>query len=56
MTFQTPLGALRLTIVSMRYANAMQIMQGNVTHIMQLKIPEYTIPVVDDVTVHGPAT
>lgn len=34
----------------------MQIMQGDVTHIFQPEIPEYTQPFIDDVGVRGPPT
>jgi hypothetical protein len=56
MAFQTPLGALRPTMVPMGYTNAMQVMQGHITHLMQPEIPEYTQPFVDDVPVRGPAS
>jgi len=55
-TFQTPLGTLRLTSVPMGYTNAMQIMHGDVTHILQDEIPDITLPFVDDVPVKGPKT
>ena len=55
-TFQTPLGAKRLTCVPMGYTNATQIMHGDVTHILQDEIPHLTIPFVDDVAIKGPET
>jgi hypothetical protein len=55
-TFQTPLGAKRLTSVPMGYTNATQIMHGDVTHILQDEIPHVTIPFIDDVPVKGPLT
>ena len=55
-TFQSPLGTLRLTSVPMGYTNAMQIMHGDVTHILQDEIPDVTAPFVDDVPVKGPKT
>ena len=55
-TFQTPLGTKRLTSVPMGYTNAMQIMHGDVTFILQEEIPHITIPFVDDVPVKGPLT
>jgi hypothetical protein len=50
LTFQTPIGALRPTMVPMGYTNAMQIMQGHVTHIFQPEIPEFTQPFVAGAT------
>jgi hypothetical protein len=55
-TFQSPLGTLRLTSVPMGYTNAMQIMHGDVTHVLQDEIPHVTAPFVDDVPVKGPET
>jgi hypothetical protein len=55
-TFQTPLGTFRLTAIPMGYTNAAQIMQGNVTFILQDEIPHYTTPYIDDVPVKGPRT
>ena len=52
-TFQTPLGAKRLTCVLMGYTNATQIMHGDVTHILQDEIPHVTIPFVDNVAIKG---
>ena len=40
----------------MGYTNAMQIMHGDVTFILQEEIPHITIPFVDDVLVKGPLT
>jgi hypothetical protein len=54
MTFQMPLGTLWLTSVPMGYTNAMQIMHGDVTHILQDEIPDITLPFIDDVAVKGP--
>jgi len=53
-TFQTPLGTYRLTRIPMGYTNSVQIMQGDVTHILQDEIPAFTIPFIDDVPVKGP--
>ena len=53
-TFQTPLGTKRLTSVPMGYTNAMQIMHGDVTYVLQDKILDVTIPFVDDVLAKGP--
>lgn len=55
-TFQSPLGALRLTCIPMGYTNSVQIMQGDVTFILQAEIPHITQPFIDDVAVKGPTT
>jgi hypothetical protein len=55
-TFQTPLGTFRLTAIPMGYTNAAQIMQGDVSFILQDEIPEFTTPYIDDVPVKGPRT
>lgn len=55
-TFQTPLGTYRLTCIPMGYTNSVQIMQGDVSHILQDEIPHITIPFIDDVPVKGPPT
>lgn len=55
-TFQTPLGTLRLTSIPMGYTNSMQIQHGNLTFLLQDKIPEIAVPFVDDVPVKGPKT
>jgi hypothetical protein len=55
-TFQTPLGTFRLTAIPMGYTNAAQIMQGDVTFILQDEIPDFTTPYIDDVPVKGPQT
>src|SRR5277367_1090170 len=53
-TFQMPLGTYQLTWILMGYTNLVQIMQGDVTHILQDEIPAYTIPFINDVPVKGP--
>ena len=40
----------------MGWTNSVQIFHGDVTYINQPKIPEYTIPYLDDVNVHGGPT
>jgi len=52
-TFQTPLGTYRLMRIPMGYTNSVQIMQGDMTHILQDEIPAYTIPFINDVPVKG---
>ncbi|GBE84320.1 hypothetical protein SCP_0602980 [Sparassis crispa] len=56
MTFQSPLGALRLTTIPMGYTNSVQIMHGDVTFILQDEIPHVTIPYIDDVPVKNGTT
>ena len=55
-TFQTPYSTLRLNKLPMRWTNAVPIFQDDVTHILQPEVPKYTIPYIDDVPVHGPAS
>ena len=55
-TFQTPYGAMCLTTLPMGWTNSVPIFHGNVTHILQPKIPHVTQPYIDDVPVRGPAT
>ena len=55
-SFQSPLGALRLTSVPMGWTNAMQIVHGDVTFILRDEIPDVTIPFVDDAAAKGPKT
>jgi hypothetical protein len=55
-TFQTPLGALRLTSIPMGYTNSAQIFHGDVTFILRDEIPHVTMPYIDDVPVKGPHT
>ena len=55
-TFQTPYGALRLTKLLMGWTNAVPIFHDNVKHILQLEVPQYTIPYIDDIPICGPAS
>ena len=55
-TFQTPLGTFRLTSIPMGYTNSMQIFHGDTTFILQDKIPDVTIPFIDDIPIKGPPT
>lgn len=55
-TFQTPLGTLRLTQIPMGYTNSQQIQHGDLTFILQDKMPHITEPFVDDVPIKGPKT
>lgn len=55
-SFQTPLGAYRLTSIPMGYTNSAQIMHGDVTFILQDEIPDVTLPFIDDVAIKGGKT
>lgn len=55
-TFQSPAGTLRATVVPMGYTNAVQVIHGDVTYILQDEIPHVTMPYVDDVPAKGPKT
>ncbi|GBE85404.1 Retrovirus-related Pol polyprotein [Sparassis crispa] len=55
-TFQSLLGALRLTTIPMGYTNSVQIMHGDVTFILQDEIPHVTIPYIDNVPVKNGTT
>ena len=55
-TFQTPYGALHLTKLPMGWTNAVPIFHDDVTHILQLEVPQYTISYIKDVPIRGPAT
>jgi hypothetical protein len=52
-TFQTPYGTLRLVTLPMGWTNSVPIFHNNVTFILQPKIPNFTIPYIDDVPVKG---
>ncbi|KAL5532108.1 hypothetical protein ACEPAF_5672 [Sanghuangporus sanghuang] len=53
-TFQTPLGAFRLTSIPMGYTNSQQIMHADVTFVLKDEIPHVCIPYIDDIPVKGP--
>ncbi|KAL5514795.1 hypothetical protein ACEPAG_2111 [Sanghuangporus baumii] len=53
-TFQTPLGAFRLTSILMGYTNSQQIMHADVTFVLKDEIPHVCIPYIDDIPVKGP--
>ena len=55
-TFQTPFGAMRLVTLPMGWTNSIPIFHDDVTKILSGKIPEFTIPYIDDVPVRGPAS
>lgn len=55
-TFNTPLGAFRLTVLPMGWTNSPAVLQGDITHILRPEIPHCTQPFADDVPVKGPRT
>jgi hypothetical protein len=55
-TFNTPLGAFRLTVLPMGWTNSPAVLQGDITHILRPEIPHWTQPFADDVPVKGPPT
>ena len=55
-TFQTPYGAMRLVTLPMGWTNSVPIFHDDVTFILKLEIPEFTIPYIDDVPVRGPVS
>ena len=54
-TFQTPYSALHLTKLPMSWTNAVPIFHDDVTHILQVEVPQYTIPYIDNIPIRGPA-
>ena len=52
--FQTSFGALRLVTLPMGWTNSVPIFHGDVTFILQLEIPDVTVPFIDNVPVKGP--
>ena len=55
-TFNTPLGAFRLTVLPMGWTNSPAVLQGDITHILRPEIPHCTQPFADDVPIKGPTT
>ena len=55
-TFNTPLGAFRLTVLPMGWTNSPAVLQGDVTHILRPEILHLTQPFADDVPIKGPRT
>ena len=53
-TFDTPLGALRLTVLPMGWTNSPAVLQGDVTHMLRPEIPHKTLPFIDDINIKGP--
>ena len=55
-TFQTPLGLLRLTSLPMGATNSVQVLQGDVSFILQDEMPDVAAAFMDDVNIKGPPT
>ena len=55
-TFNTPLGAFRLTVLPMGWTNSPAVLQGDITHVLRPEIPHCTQPFADDVPIKGPRT
>src|SRR5882724_4559432 len=55
-TFQMPLGLLHLTTLPMGATNSVQILQGNISFIIQDEMPDIAAAFMDDVNVRGPPT
>ena len=53
--FQSPYGTLCLTELPMGWTNTVPVFHNDITHILQLEIPQFTIPYIDDVPICGPA-
>ena len=56
MTFQMPLGLLCLTTLHMGGTNSVQILQGDISFIIQDEMPDIAATFMDDVYVRGPPT
>ncbi|KXN87148.1 hypothetical protein AN958_09134 [Leucoagaricus sp. SymC.cos] len=54
--FQIPFGALRLVILPIGWTNSVLIFHNDVTEILKEKIPEYTMPYIDNISLRGPLT
>jgi hypothetical protein len=52
-TFQTPFRAFRLVTLPMGWTNSAPIFHDDITYILQSKIPDTTIPYIDDVPIRG---
>ena len=55
-TFNTPLGAFRLTVLPMGWTNSPAVLQGDITHVLRPEIPHWTQPFADDVPIKGPTS
>src|SRR6266481_226765 len=55
-TFQMPLGLLQLTSLSMGATNSVQVLQGDVSFILQDEMPDVAAAFMDDINIKGPPT
>jgi len=55
-SFQTPLGALRCTVLPQGATNAVAVFHGDVTFILEPEIPTVAKPFVDDMAIRGPVS
>jgi len=55
-TIQSPVGAIRLTVVPQGWTSAIAIFHGDVVFILEAKIPNPIMPFLDDAGIKGPAT
>src|SRR5882724_3405541 len=55
-TFQMPLGLLHLTTLPMGATNSVQILQGDISFIIQEEMPDIAATFMDDMNVRGPPT
>lgn len=53
-TFNTPFDSLRLTSLPMGWTNSVPVFHDDVTFILQPKIPDYTVPYIDNMAIKGP--
>jgi len=55
-TVQSPVGAIRLTVVPQGWTGAVAIFHGDVVFILEAKIPDPAMPFLDNAGIKGPAT
>ena len=55
-TFQTPLGLLQLTSLPMGATNSGQVLQGDISFILQDEVPDVAAAFMDDINIKGPPT
>jgi len=55
-TIQSPIGAIRKTVVPQGWTGAVAIFHGDVTFILEPEIPNPAMPFVDDASIKGPET
>jgi len=55
-TFQMPLGLLHLTTLPMGSTNSVQILQGDISFVIQEEMPDIAAAFMDNVNVRGPQT